>query len=83
MYCIFADVSQQNYEEIYFNYHDEKFKNVSKGINLFGTCVNTKCIKYKKEVIAPLKNIKRLDFINELDKKKCPFCETYILSKQK
>ena len=79
MFCIFADVSQQNYEEIYFNYHDEKFKNVSKGINLFGTCECTKCIKYKEEIIAPLKNIERLDFKNELDEIKCPFCGTNII----
>ena len=74
----FTDLSKQFYEEHYFSDSAPSYRIVMQGINIYGICKNKKCIAYKKEVIFPLSNKKRLDLIEEKYDLECPECGNII-----
>ena len=77
----FTDMSKKKTEEQYFSDKAPSYRLISQGINIYGICKFKKCIAYEKEVICPLKNIKRFDLIKEKDDLLCPKCEAIISPK--
>ena len=77
----FADMSKQITEEHFFSDKAPSYRMVTRGINIYGICKVKKCEAYKKEVIHPLKKIKKFDLINEKDDLECPLCGGNIIPK--
>ena len=77
----FTDVSKQVHEEHYFSDKAPSYRIVTKGINIYGICKGKNCKAYKKEVVVPLKNIKKFDLMEEKDDLECPECGGIIIPK--
>lgn len=77
----FTDVSKQIHEQIYFSDKAPPYRIVTQGINIFGICKGKTCQGYKKEVICPLKKVKKYDLIKEKDDLECPLCKGTIIPK--
>ena len=77
----FTDLSKQIYEEHYFSDSAPSYRRVTQGINIYGICKSKKCKIYKKEVIAPLKGVKKFNLIKERDDLECPECGGVISPK--
>ena len=79
----FVDVSSGHVKKLYFSETAPVYRKVNKGLNIFGTCNNSKCLAFKKEVIYPTKLNDKLVFnLNEnLLNIKCPICKKIIKPK--
>ena len=77
----FADMSKQITEEHFFSKDAPSYRLVTKGINIYGICKVRKCVAYKKEVIHPLRKIKKFDLIKEREDLECPECGGNITPK--
>jgi len=77
---MFTDISKNKTKEIQFSKTAPSYRQVAKGINIFGICNFKKCVAYKKEVIIKVKK-KKLDLIKERDELFCPECEATIIPK--
>ena len=77
----FTDVSKDVHEEHYFSDKAPSYRIVTQGINIYGICKGKKCAAYKKEVVVPLKNIKKFDLMKEKDDLECPECGGIIIPK--
>jgi hypothetical protein len=77
---IFTDTSKNKIREIQFSKTAPSYRQVAKGINIFGICNFKKCKAYKKEVIIKVKK-KKLDLIKEREELYCPECEAIIIPK--
>ena len=77
----FTDVSKQIHEEHFFSDKAPSYRIVTQGINIYGICKGKKCEAYKKEVVVPLKNIKKFDLMKEKDDLECPECGGIIIPK--
>ena len=78
---IFTDLNKQIKEDHYFSDKAPSYRIVTQGINIFGICKVKKCLAYKKEVICPLRTIKKFDLIKEKDDLECPECGGNIIPK--
>lgn len=74
----FTDISKKNIEEHFFSNTGLIYRMIDQGINIYGICKSKKCIAYNKEVITPLKNIKKFDLIKDRYELGCPLCEGAI-----
>ena len=77
---MFADISKNKSREIQFSKTAPSYREVAKGINIFGICNFKKCKAYKKEVIVKVEK-KKLDLIKEREELYCPECEAIIIPK--
>jgi len=75
----FTDISKKNTEKHYFSKTGPLYRIVAQGINIYGICKGRKCEAYTKEVIYPLKNIKKFDLINGKYDSECPICGGIIV----
>jgi DNA-directed RNA polymerase subunit RPC12/RpoP len=77
----FTNVSKNIHEEHYFSDKAPSYRTVTQGINIYGICKGKKCKAYKKEVIVPLKKIKKFDLMKKKDDLECPECGGIIIPK--
>ena len=77
---MFTDTSKNKTREIQFSKTAPSYREVAKGINIFGICNFKKCKAYKKEVIVKVKK-KKFDLIKEREELYCPECEAIIIPK--
>ena len=77
----FADISKGNTKEHYVDNKGPLYRMIAQGINIYGICKGKKCQAYEKEVIVPLKNIKKFDLVNGKYDLNCPICEGVIMPK--
>jgi len=77
---MFTDLIKNRTKEIGFSKKAPSYREVTKGINIFGICKFKKCKAYKKEVVVKIKK-KKLDLIKERDDLLCPECEATIIPK--
>jgi len=77
---MFTDLSKNRTKEIGFSKKAPSYREVTKGINIFGICNFKKCKAYKKVVVVKIKK-KKLDLIKERDDLLCPECEAIIIPK--
>jgi len=77
---MFTDLSKNRTKEIGFSKKAPSYREVTKGINIFGICKFKKCNAYKKEVVVKIKK-KKFDLIKERDDLLCPECEAIIIPK--
>jgi len=77
---MFTDLSKNRTKEIGFSKKAPSYREVTKGINIFGICKFKKCKAYKKEVVVKIKK-KKFDLIKERDDLLCPECEAIIIPK--
>ena len=77
----FTDISKKVLEEHYFSDKAPSYRIVTQGINIYGICKGKNCKAYKKEVVVPLKNIKKFDLIKEKDDLECPECGGMVIPK--
>jgi len=81
---IFADVSKEKIKNLKFSKTSPKWREVKKGLNIFGFCPNKKCITNREEVIyIPEKmNIKdsyfKFNIIEQIKNMRCPICKRVI-----
>ena len=59
----FTDLSKKKCIEYPISKTAPIYRYIIKGINIYGICKTEKCIAYNKEVICPLKGIKRFNLI--------------------
>ena len=77
----FTDVSKNNFKDRTFSSSAPDYRTICQGINIYGICKGYGCQVKGKEVICPLKNIKRFDLIEECDSLLCPECKNIITPK--
>ncbi len=77
----FTDISKGNTEEHYFANRGPLYRIIAQGINIYGICKGKKCEAYGKEVIVPLKNIKKFDLVDGKYDLECPVCGGIIMPK--
>ena len=79
----FVDVSSGKIKKLVFSDKAPIWRKVSKGLNIFGICNNSKCKAWKKEVVYTNKLEEKLIFIlnNEILNIKCPICSKIIKPK--
>ena len=76
----FTDLSQNKKKELKFSPYAPSYRQVTRGINIFGICNYRKCVAYKKEVIVNIYN-REFDLIKERDNLFCPECQSNIIPK--
>ena len=79
----FVDVSSGKIKKLEFSNKAPIWRRVSKGLNIFGICNNSKCKAWKKEVVYTNELEEILIFIlnNEILNIKCPICSKIIKPK--
>ena len=79
----FVDVSSGKIKKLVFSDKAPIWRRVSKGLNIFGICNNSKCKAWKKEVVYTNELEEKLIFIlnNEILNIKCPICSKIIKPK--
>lgn len=78
---LFTDISKQIYEEHYFSDKAPSYRIVCQGINIYGICKVKKCLANKKEVVVPLRKIKKFNLIQQKEDLECPECGGNIIPK--
>ena len=75
----FCDVSKQNTEYVKFSKKAKSYRQVEKGLNIFGKCKNKNCVAFNKTVIYPTGiDIGEFDIIKESHNCHCPECGSII-----
>lgn len=77
----FVDINENNYVNISIKKNYDNCQNITEGINIYGTCHMTKCISFKKEIILPLKNVYKLDLVQNREELVCPKCNYIFVPK--
>ena len=71
----FVDVDKlTKTKNLFFSKNAPKWRKVSKGLNLFGKCINKKCEAYNEEVIYNSGINIKFDFNSDRKEIKCPIC---------
>ena len=74
----FTDVSKNITREIQFSPDAPSYRRVSKGINIYGACVNPQCRAHNDGGVYVMIKEKKLDLIKNKDKLLCPECKVPI-----
>ncbi len=69
----FVDVVTKT-KNLFFSKNAPKWRKVSKGLNLFGKCINKKCQAYDNEVVFKVGINIKFDFNSDRKEIKCPIC---------
>ena len=77
---LFSDVSKNKIKELTCSNKAPSYREISKGINIFGICKFKKCLAYQKEVVVRIKK-QKFDLIEERNDLFCPKCEALIIPK--
>ena len=77
---MFTDLSKNKAKEISFSPFAPSYREVTRGINIFGICNCKNCVAYKKEVVVNIYN-REFDLIKERDNLFCPKCQSPIIPK--
>ena len=77
---MFTDLSKNKAKEISFSQFAPSYREVTRGINIFGICNCKNCVAYKKEVVVNIYN-REFDLIKERDNLFCPECQSPIIPK--
>ena len=72
----FVDVSNGNTRKLVISHNAPRWREIGKGLNIFGICQNPKCDSWKKEVVYKTKLNDKLVFIlnDEILNIICPIC---------
>ena len=76
----FVDVREKKVKSLKFTEKAPVWRKVTKGLNIFGLCNNSKCQAFKKEVIHRIffKEQLKFDLKKEVYNIKCPICYKII-----
>ena len=78
----FTDISKNKCDNVFFRKSNNKYKNITEGINIFGICKVKKCENFEKEIILPLKSVYKIDLVKERNELICPECENFFIPKK-
>ena len=81
-YVEFANIDKDTkIIKLNFSSFAPKWRNVVQGLNIFGKCINKKCLAYDAEVIYPVGINIKFDFNSDKKEIRCPMCSKIFVAK--